>query len=151
MWLLGRRGRGEFADAIVDGIVPYAFGDAEGKATSGSKDPATWEEARIRMGEELSRIGGYAEDYYFAEGYSGSDFHVWLCFNNPHPEEAYIKVTYMYNGLPPEERYMTLPPSSRTTLYVNNDVGKDQEFSIMVESDIPLVCERPMYFQYQPW
>jgi hypothetical protein len=151
MWLLERRGRGESADAIVDGIVPYAFGDAEGKATSWSKDPATWEEARIRMGEELSQIGGYAEDYYFAEGYSGSDFHVWLCFNNPHPEEVYIKITYMYNGLPPGEHYMTLPPSTRTTLYVNSDVGKDQEFSIMVESDIPLVCERPMYFQYQPW
>jgi len=150
MWLLERRGRGEFAATIAAEIVPYAFGDAEGRAASWSKDPSVWEEARLRMGEELSEAAGYAEDYYFAEGYTGCDFHVWLCFNNPHPQEAYIKITYMYNGLPPSERYMTLPPSSRTTLYVNSDVGEDREFSMMVESDISLVCERPIYFQYRP-
>ncbi len=31
MWLLDQRGRGSLVDEVVEGMVPYAFGDAEGR------------------------------------------------------------------------------------------------------------------------
>jgi hypothetical protein len=150
MWILDRYGRGDFVDGLVDGIIPYAFGDAEGRSTAWSKDAAVWEEARIAMGNELASVPPYANDYYFAEGYTGTGFDVWLCLGNSAAEEVGVKVTYLYNSLPPSERYLNLPPLSRTTLYVNPDVGEGREFSMIVESTLPLVCERPMYFAYQP-
>jgi hypothetical protein len=150
MWLLERRGRSDFVDGVVSEVIPSAFGDAEGQTTSWSKDPATWEEARRRMGEELDSMSDYAHSYYFAEGYSGAGFHTWLCMANSEQSEVYAHITYLFNGLAPQERYLVLPPASRTTLYVNSDVGEGLEFSMIVESDVPIVCERPIYFDYQP-
>ena len=150
MWLLNRRGRGGFADGLACEIIPYAFGDAEGRSTSWSKDAAAWEDARRRMGDELASLPPYANARYFAEGYSGPGFCVWLCFGNASDDVINVRITYLYNSLPPSERYLTLPPLSRTTLYVNPDVGENMEFSMTVESDGPVSCERPIYFEYDP-
>ncbi len=150
MWLLDRRGRGGFVDGLAGEVIPYAFGDAEGKSTSWSKDAADWEEARRRMGNELASLPPYANARYFAEGYTGPGFSVWLCFGNASPQQVSVRITYLYNVLPPRERYLTLPASSRTTLYVNPDVGENMEFSMTVESDYPVSCERPIYFEYHP-
>jgi Glycoside hydrolase 123, catalytic domain/Glycoside hydrolase 123 N-terminal domain len=149
MWLLDQQGKQSLADTIDQRIIPYAYGDAEGRDTSWSKDSITWEEARAEMGRELSAFAGYENRYYFAEGYSGSGFHTWLCFGNSQGVPARTRVTYLYNGGSPAERYLTLPPLSRTTLYVNSDVGPGREFSMVVEAELPIVCERPMYFNYQ--
>ncbi|MDY6796390.1 MAG: DUF4091 domain-containing protein [Actinomycetota bacterium] len=150
MWLLKQRGEKDMVDRLVREIITSAFGDAAGGTTSWSKDPAVWEEARLVMGEELDEMGGYTHAYYFAEGYSGAGFFVWLCFGNPEEVDIPVKVTYLYCGLPPTERYLVLPARSRTTLYVNTDVGDDREFSMTVESDTSIICERPMYFEYSP-
>ena len=61
-----------------------------------------------------------------------------------------MRITYLFNGLPPSERYLTVPALTRTTLYVNPDIGEGREFSMSVESTLPLVCERPIYFEYHP-
>ncbi|RJP32360.1 MAG: DUF4091 domain-containing protein [Actinobacteria bacterium] len=148
MWLLEQRGRGGFVDNLVAEVIPSAFGDAEGNPTAWSKNASTWEEARIAMGNALAALPAYAYDYYFAEGYTGSGFQVWLCFGNSACEEIGVRITFLYKGLPPGEHYLTLPPSSRTTIYVNPYVGDDVEFSTMVESTAPLTCERPIYFDY---
>jgi|GEM_PF-2495990 len=115
-----------------------------------SKDAAVWEEARCEMGRELSAFTGYENRYYFAEGYSGSGFSTWLCFGNSLSVPVRTRVTYLYNGHTPTERYLTLAALSRTTLYVNSGVGPDREFSMIIESEYPVVCEHPMYFNYQP-
>jgi hypothetical protein len=148
MWLLDQQGKQAFADAIDQRIIPYAYGDAEGRDTSWSKDSTIWEEARTEMGRELSAFAGYENRYYFAEGYSGSGFSVWLCFGNSGETPVHIRVTYLYKDGSPTERYLILPALSRTTLYVNSDVGPDLEFSMIVEAELPIVCERPMYFDY---
>ncbi|OFW57340.1 MAG: hypothetical protein A2Y75_06140 [Candidatus Solincola sediminis] len=149
IWLLDQQGKGTLANTIDERIIPYAYGDAEGRNTSWSKDAVVWEEARCEMGRELSAFAGYENSYYFAEGYSGSGFSTWLCFGNSLGVPVRTRVTYLYNGQSPTERYLTLPALSRTTLYVNSDVGPDHEFSMIVESEYPVVCERPMYFTYQ--
>ena len=150
MWLLEQRGRKDFVDNLTEEVIPYAFADAADSSTSWSKDTSSWEEARISMGNELSSLPPFAYDYYFAEGYTGSGFHVWLCLGNGTPGEAHVRVTYLYNGQPPAEHYLSLPPSTRTTMYVNTDVGEGLEFSMIVESDAQITCERPMYFTYHP-
>jgi hypothetical protein len=40
-------------------------------------------------------------------------------------------------------------PRSRQTVSVNDAVGPDQDVSCSVTSDVPVICERPMYFNYQ--
>jgi len=150
MWLLDRRGSSASVDKLVEGIIPSAFGDAEGGTTSWSKDVSAWEDARMAMGDKLASLPPYAYDYYFAEGYTGEGFHVWLCFGNSAAEEVQVRITYLFNGLPPSERYLAVPALARTTLYVNPDIGEGREFSMTVESTLPLVCERPMYFEYHP-
>lgn len=150
MWLLDQQGKGDLANAIDTRIIPYAYGDAEGRETSWSKDAAVWEEARREMGRELSASAGYENRYYFAEGYTGTGFSTWLCFGNSESVPVRVRVTYLYNNREPGERYLTLPPLSRTTLYVNSDVGEGYEFSMIVEAEMAVVCERPMYFDYHP-
>jgi len=44
----------------------------------------------------------------------------------------------------------TVNPTSRFTVFVNNDVGPNQAVSAKVESNLPIVAERPMYFSYGP-
>ncbi len=150
MWLLTQRGCGDLVDELVTAMVPSAFGDAEGDPTSWSKDVSTWEEARIAMGNELDSLPPYTYDCFFAEGYAGSGFQVWLCFGNSAHDEVGVKITFFYNSLPPSEHYLSLPPLSRTTVFVNPYVGVGVEFSTMVESTTPVTCERPIYFQYNP-
>lgn len=150
MWLLDRQGKAGLVNSLVEEVIPYAFGDAEGKITSWSKNCADWEGVRLRMGEELDGSPGFTHDYYFAEGYTGPGFHTWLCLSNTAAEEVYARVTYLYSDRPAGERYLSLPPDSRTTLYLNPDVGDEREFSLVVEASLDIVCERPMYFDYRP-
>ncbi len=92
-------------------------------------------------------------DWYFAEGYTGEGFDEFLCLANPGttPEEnAQVHLTYVFNGgRPPETRVFEVPAGTRSTVYVNGDVGEGMEVSVKVVSDKPLVAERPVYFDYQ--
>ncbi len=45
-------------------------------------------------------------------------------------------------------RELVLPPSSRTTVDVNLDVGPGQDVSARVTADAPIISERPVYFNY---
>gem|GEM_PF-846491 len=91
-------------------------------------------------------------DWYFAEGYTGDGFEQWLCLANPGKpgeEKAKVSVTYVFNGErePLTVRY-EVPAGTRVTVFVNGEVGPDMEVSMKVESDRPIVAERPVYFEY---
>lgn len=111
-------------------------GNRAGMSTSG--------EAVVYVGNNISETNN------FAEGCTRAGFDTWLCLQNPGEEPANVTVNY-YLGAgqgPASTRTYALPAHSRSTIYVNNDVGADKDVSIQVTSSKPIVSERPMYFDY---
>jgi hypothetical protein len=87
--------------------------------------------------------------FYFAEGYTGGQFAEYLTIENPDPTNtASVTVTFLpSNGGAPTVEIYTIPPNSRFTLFTNG-VMSNQSFSMVVESNVSIVAERPMYFAY---
>jgi len=110
--------------------------------------------------------------WYFAEGYTGEGFQEYLTLFNPQDEATHTKVIFSDASVPysepvplslgiersesrpreadyPDTFELDLPPSSRITLDINTLAGKDREVSLFLESQEPVVAERPMYFTYR--
>jgi photosystem II stability/assembly factor-like uncharacterized protein len=87
--------------------------------------------------------------FAFAEGYTGGHFSEYLTIENPDPmQPASVQVTFLpSNGGAPTVRTYVIGPHSRFTLNTGS-VMPGQSFSMAVESSLPVVAERPMYFTY---
>ncbi|MBU1670067.1 MAG: IPT/TIG domain-containing protein [Actinobacteria bacterium] len=105
-----------------------------------------------------SGIPAPGASFSFAEGTTRPYFDTYLCLQNPGLEAARIEVTYMKGDGTTQEQELTVPAHTRATVKVNDlfggtdDVSSD--FSATVESTngVPIVAERPMYFNYrQAW
>ncbi len=90
-----------------------------------------------------------SNSWYFAEGYTGEGFQEYLCVFNPQEAASHLKVNLLYNQGSSQVSEMDLPPTSRTTLNINSLAGAGREVSLYLESELPVVAERPMYFTYQ--
>jgi len=93
-----------------------------------------------------------SESWYFAEGTTRDNprdgsFDEWLCIANPNDRNATATITYNASGTPVVVK-ASVPPFSRITRDVAADVGRDKDVSLTVKSDLPLVAERPEYFNY---
>lgn len=104
------------------------------------------------------RKGGHAcmgsnqprTEWHFAEGYTGGDFDTFYLVQNPDDREARLTVSFMGNAGEVDELYYTLAPHSRTTIWMNLEPGLDcGEFCVKMESDLPVVAERAVYFGYK--
>ncbi|RJP30793.1 MAG: hypothetical protein C4536_09330 [Actinobacteria bacterium] len=89
----------------------------------------------------------------FAEGYTGNNFQQYLCIGNPNDYAAQVEIYYFL----PDSTYLddefSVPARSRKTIDVNNYINPyfeaGSEVSTIVFSDLEVVVERPMYFNYQ--
>lgn len=87
-----------------------------------------------------------AGTWYFAEGFTGEGFQVYLLLANPSADLLHARVTHYYDGAGhPVD--VTVPPSSRATVDVNRAVGDGKEVALVVVADGPLVAERAVYFR----
>lgn len=86
-----------------------------------------------------------SSSFYLAEGTSGWGFMTYVLIVNPNPMPASVTVTYMTARGPVEQKPFEMPASSRKTLRVN-DVLPGKDFSVQVNSDLPIVAERAMYW-----
>ncbi len=86
---------------------------------------------------------------YFAEGYTGANFDEYLCLMNPNSSATVAHVTYMFTDGNTQSQDVNIGGTSRVTLKVNDVVGPGKNVSVKIESDSPIVAERPMYFNYQ--
>ena len=102
-------------------------------------------------GHDVIGAGAPATDWFFAEGYTGSNFEEWLCVQNPGAVNANLEVTYLPTGGSPFKRNWVVPAQSRQTVFVNQDAGPNLEISMRIKSDQPVICERPMYFNFKGW
>jgi len=92
---------------------------------------------------------GYGQKWFFAEGYTGSGFEEWICIQNPQGQAANVTVTYYpEGGAAPITTQHVVPANSRYTILVNQDAGANKSVSAQVSSDQPIICERPMYFNF---
>ena len=89
--------------------------------------------------------------WFFAEGYTGAGFEEWLTIQNPGAEDSTVLITYYPTGGTPIERQHTVTANTRYTVCVNRDAGAGLEISTEVDSDKPVICERPMYFNFEGW
>ncbi len=88
--------------------------------------------------------------WYFAEGTTRTGFETWLCLANPDTAPAVVTVEYILGQGQGEgiTRDYVVPGLSRYTVDVNHEVGAGRDVSLEVASTVPIVAERPMYFDY---
>jgi Tol biopolymer transport system component len=91
-----------------------------------------------------------SQTWFFAEGYTGTGFDEYLCIQNPGDSDTDVRVVYYPSGggaaivmVQP-----TVAANSRYTVYVNADAGTGLSISAKVDADQPVICERPMYFNF---
>ena len=87
-----------------------------------------------------------ATTWYFAEGATGP-FFLYYLLQNPATTPATVTVRYLVEGGSPVSRTLTLPPQSRTTIFVNEHDPALARASLgsIVTSDVPIFAERAMY------
>jgi Tol biopolymer transport system component len=93
-----------------------------------------------------------AQDWFFAEGYTGPGFEEWLCIQNPGGTDAAVTITYYTGGgAPIVKEPITVAAGSRHTVFVNDHAGPNLQVSAWLAADQPVIVERPMYFTYNGW
>ena len=94
-----------------------------------------------------------ATSWFLSEGttrdnaYDGS-FQEWISIQNPGDDEANVDITYMFQAGGTQQGKLKVPAHSRETVLVNDVVGPNRDVSVQLDSDLPIVVERPMYFNY---
>lgn len=89
-----------------------------------------------------------SREWYFAEGRVSGDFDTWILLANPGDGQAAVDVT-CFTPLGGEVgRKLALPPGTRRTVRVNDLFASATDVSVSVRSDLPIACERAMYFRY---
>jgi hypothetical protein len=87
--------------------------------------------------------------FYFAEGWTGSGFDEFVALFNTHSSAyAFVTMQYMFPDGGVTTRYVYIAPKTRQTINVNAEVEANQAVSIKVTSDMPIIAERMMYFNY---
>jgi hypothetical protein len=86
--------------------------------------------------------------WYFAEGTTRAGFEEWLCLGNPGITAANVDVTYIFNDGNSVRLSYSVPAFKRYTVDVNATVGPEKDVALKVDSDQPLIAERPLYFDY---
>ena len=102
-----------------------------------------------------SRTGGHcatgvnspAQKWYLAEGCTANSFETWVLLQNPGSQGALVKLTYMNEYGAVQGPTVNMPAHSRTTVNVADTLPNDFQVSTQVDSDVPIIAERAMYWK----
>lgn len=86
---------------------------------------------------------------FFAEGCTYTWAQEWISILNPGASEATVTLTYAIAGAEGKTESVVVPPTSRYTVDVGAAVGDNRDVSVSLASNLPVIAERPMYFDYQ--
>lgn len=93
--------------------------------------------------------------WYFPEGSVGNSFSEFITVLNPDAtKQANVSITYLFQDKVSKTVNHSVPANSRGTFSANDDLGipasspNQEAISLIVASDIPIVAERPMYFNF---
>ncbi|MHB8894598.1 MAG: DUF5719 family protein [Candidatus Geothermincolia bacterium] len=101
-----------------------------------------------RGGHVASGATGESTEWYFAEGCTRAGFEEWITIANTGAAAGEVTLTYMMEGGAKRIQKVNAAAGSRTTVSVNAFLGEGHDVSTLVESKVPVVVERPMYFDY---
>jgi hypothetical protein len=102
--------------------------------------------------EHYGAHGGTAVDgprtrWLFAEGSQGTFFSTFVLLANSGTTPATVNMTFLREGVAPVMLPFTVAPASRLTVSAaNHPELVNQSFSIVVDSTVPIIAERAMYF-----
>lgn len=102
-----------------------------------------------------TRVAPASTTWYFAEGSVGGSFQEYITLLNPSPTQvAVVNLTYLFQNRPAITVQHFVSPGTRSTADVNNDLhipasAPQQAISTIVQSNVPVVAERPMYFNFR--
>jgi uncharacterized protein YkwD len=87
--------------------------------------------------------------WFFAEGYTGDSFDTWVLLQNPNDSEASVTLSFMRPDGGVITRQANIPARRRYSVHVDEVPGlESSDVSTQVASNIPIVAERAMYFNY---
>ncbi len=101
-----------------------------------------------------TRAAPASTTWYFAEGSVGNSFQEYITLLNPSVSQAAtVNLTYLFQNQPAVTIPHTVNPGTRSTVSVNADLhvattAPQQAISTIVQSNVPIVAERPMYFNF---
>ncbi len=98
--------------------------------------------------EVASSIGVTAanDNWWLPEGSSAWGFEDWTCIQNPNGAAANCDLTYMIEGFGPFTVHKTVPPFSRASFNMKDDIGSaDASLHVRETGGLPIICERAMY------
>lgn len=103
-------------------------------------------------GHDVIGTNSPAKTWYFAEGTCRSNFDPFICLQNPGSIDANVTISYMKgDGSTSIKNIGVVSASSRSTINVKDFLGEGDDFyhdfSTVVNSDQPIIAERPMYFK----
>ncbi len=86
--------------------------------------------------------------FTFANGETLPGYYTFITALNPIGQPtATVTVSYFSGGALIGQASMSIPAGQRNTLVANNTLGAGKSFYIQVDSNQPVVVERPMYFR----
>ncbi|MBN2027393.1 MAG: hypothetical protein JW854_11600 [Actinobacteria bacterium] len=103
------------------------------------------------------RMGGHdsigaiqpSTTWFFAEGYTGDSFDTWVLLQNPNDVEAAVTLSFMRPDGGVITHQVNIPPRRRHSVHVDEVPGLEStDVSTQVASNVPIVAERAMYFNY---
>jgi hypothetical protein len=97
-------------------------------------------------GDSAMGVTAPTTEWQFAEGTTVTGFTTYYTLFNPNSEQVETTITYQFCDGSEQQRTMTLPANSRTTLNIADDVGNERDVAGSITSTLPIVAERPMYF-----
>jgi hypothetical protein len=83
--------------------------------------------------------------WYFAEGNTMPGYQTWLVLQNPLPDTATAKLTFMTEDGPVAEQTVTITGNSRKKVHVN-DIVPNALVATRVEAEASIFAERTVYF-----
>ncbi len=86
-----------------------------------------------------------SRNWYLAEGTTAWGFEEYVLVQNPNPEAVEVAFTFMKPGGEVREESFPVPGNSRFTIFVNS-IMEESDVSTKVEADLPIICERAMYW-----
>ncbi len=104
-------------------------------------------------GHDVIGAPGPDTTFYFAEGTTRDNptdgaFEEWICLENDNNGAATATLTYYTDQAGTQTQSVPVPAKTRVTVDVKLKLGADIDNSCMISSDLPLLAERPMYFNY---
>ena len=104
-----------------------------------------WNNGTGKAGHDTVGLPAPARSVFLAEGSTAWGFDTYLCVQNPGDEAAQVAVVYMTGQGAAAGPNLLVPPKSRVTVYVNDDVS-NMDVSMKVFSATPVMAERAMYW-----